>query len=594
MYRYVGDLPESERPILVSITEEQIEAIIDMGLATFNQYPDDPVFQFQREEVAEHLRRLLRPIKVHSQFSIEDYGHFIADRLVDATPLVGERVGSKAACMAIADIIQAVISEKRGGSQLNTSSTPLVVQYNELVERSKKRFYTAVWAYPRTSHHVYPPDVSDQQIQAIQDAVLHVSLSTVIETFSVLNYQNDNVPEWYATLGYEPPESFVYRIELNRIKCYNYSTTVHEVAEAIRKYMKNQKMEGEVVASLVTESIIEIAFPSLDDRASVSREGVKIIQDAANIHVKGIPGAAWVQTQQVSPYASITEVTKVHDQWFVYYAPVVLMSFNMKPSHLFRWLDKGGIAYRKYSNKQYFTMKDPPGPILSAWNENPASKETRFEIEYKGTDISTFYRHHLFDPERLVTNDFLGLQKMLGIGGVRHYWAIEFNTLVTNVIPNFDGRHTELIADTMTVTGDITSIGAKGAYQRGSEIFTLLSTKSPEETFLKHGAFGLGTSVNTAASTHFVGNEPGSRTGTNLWKASPNPYVGATASLVTAAQVDALKGNRIPQSTPVSAKPIAPSTSITVPGRIEPRSIPLASRPKISGITRLIRIPRKS
>lgn len=583
MYEYKGTLDEEDRPKLIKLSDDQIDKIISDGLKVLDI--NDPVTQLQKQELSINIRRDLRSITVQDQFELNEFSQFIADRLFDSTTLVGERVGSKAACMVIADITQKIISEKRGGSTLEVARVPLVDQYGELIKGTKDRIYRVIWAYPQTSKLHYPPVVNDSDIEYIKRNIVSVSLKTVIDSHYVVNYNDNDNPDWYQIMGYGVVKGFAFRIDLNKIKCFNYAVTVHDVADAILQSLATTGKPFRLYVSPASVSSIDVSPYENNERVTVAKYGSELIIKQESIIIKGTPGIKWVQTDKVSPFPAIVEsIPMANGKWATYYSPTVLMRYNMKNSHLFRWLNTGGIVHVPDPENNCFYTDNSPYDDLKIWNDNVRSKEVRFAIEYNGKDIASLFHNKLFDIERMHTNDFYAMMDNVGLGALRHYWATEFHDLVLTAVPGFDGRHSELIADTMLATGTITSISAKGAYLRGSDIFTLLSTKSPDERALLAASLGLEASVNTAAGSHFSGAHPIPNIGSKLWSTT-TPLTGSVGLSATQEQIESLKGNRIPAS--IVQKP---KTTIITPR--SPRVV--ASGPIfVSGKTRLNRIPKK-
>ncbi|MCX8197179.1 MAG: DNA-directed RNA polymerase subunit A'' [Candidatus Micrarchaeota archaeon] len=109
-------------------------------------------------------------------------------------------------------------------------------------------------------------------------------------------------------------------------------------------------------------------------------------------------------------------------------------------------------------------------------------KDGKFFVRTAGSNLAALLKHPKVDGKRLYTNDVQEIAKVLGIEAARQALVNEIKQVLDMQNLNVDIRHCRLLADAMTMDGEIKSIGRHGL---SGEKAGVLARAAFEET-VKH------------------------------------------------------------------------------------------------------------
>src|SRR3989338_2816470 len=112
----------------------------------------------------------------------------------------------------------------------------------------------------------------------------------------------------------------------------------------------------------------------------------------------------------------------------------------------------------------------------------PIKKEEEFIIVTAGSNMKEVLQIEGVDPEKTITNDIIEIAQILGIEAARQSVINEVKKVIDAQGLNVDIRHIMLVADTMTVTGNIKGLTRYGIVSEKASVLARASFETP----LKH------------------------------------------------------------------------------------------------------------
>ena len=96
--------------------------------------------------------------------------------------------------------------------------------------------------------------------------------------------------------------------------------------------------------------------------------------------------------------------------------------------------------------------------------------------------------HPAIDPRHVYSNDINHTLKYLGVEAARNVILEEIGIVIQDAYVN--SRHLQILADTMTIRGELTPINRFGINSRNSGPLGKASFEETSEVFIKAGIFG--------------------------------------------------------------------------------------------------------
>lgn len=117
-------------------------------------------------------------------------------------------------------------------------------------------------------------------------------------------------------------------------------------------------------------------------------------------------------------------------------------------------------------------------------------KNGEFYIESAGSNIEPVMQSEGVDASRIYTNDLFATYRVFGIEAARNTLALELQKTLQDQDISVNERHIALIADAMTASGIIQSIGRHGLVGRKESVFAKAAFEETVKHLINAAAFG--------------------------------------------------------------------------------------------------------
>ncbi|MEM3180800.1 MAG: hypothetical protein QW091_00700 [Candidatus Micrarchaeaceae archaeon] len=134
-------------------------------------------------------------------------------------------------------------------------------------------------------------------------------------------------------------------------------------------------------------------------------------------------------------------------------------------------------------------------------------KENKFYITTTGNNIEDIMKLEGVVPEKIYTNDIFEIYRVFGIEAARNAIVIELEKLMREQGLSVDNRHLELIADAMTVTGEIKSIGRHGIIGAKESVFAKAAFEETVKHLVNAAAFGKQDNMHDVSENILLGKQ---------------------------------------------------------------------------------------
>jgi DNA-directed RNA polymerase subunit A" len=109
----------------------------------------------------------------------------------------------------------------------------------------------------------------------------------------------------------------------------------------------------------------------------------------------------------------------------------------------------------------------------------PVRRSGELVLVTAGTNLKDVLKLEFVDASRTITNDFYEIEKVLGIEAARQSIINEMMAVIDSQGLNVDIRHIMLVADTMTVNGEVKGVTRYGVVSEKSSILARASFETP-------------------------------------------------------------------------------------------------------------------
>lgn len=152
-------------------------------------------------------------------------------------------------------------------------------------------------------------------------------------------------------------------------------------------------------------------------------------------------------------------------------------------------------------------------------NIDTKDEKNPFLISTEGSNLKDLLQLDFIDKKTLQSNDIWDIYNLIGIEGTRKFLIQELNEIVSS--DGFVNKcHIELLVDTMTNTGNITSISRYGIKKDKNSVFSRSSFEESLDHFVKAGFFSEHEMVTSVSASIMTGKH--CNIGTGLPKIIPN------------------------------------------------------------------------
>lgn len=137
----------------------------------------------------------------------------------------------------------------------------------------------------------------------------------------------------------------------------------------------------------------------------------------------------------------------------------------------------------------------------------PVKKGDEFVIQTAGINLKDVLKLEYVDPTRTWSNDLYETQEVLGIEAVRQLIIQETMAVLNTQGLNIDVRHIMLVADTMTMGGEIQGINRTGIVREKASVLARASFETPFKHIINASLVGETDDLNSVVENVMI-NQP--------------------------------------------------------------------------------------
>jgi DNA-directed RNA polymerase subunit A" len=134
------------------------------------------------------------------------------------------------------------------------------------------------------------------------------------------------------------------------------------------------------------------------------------------------------------------------------------------------------------------------------------TKNQKYLIATEGSNLEEVLKLAEVDPYFTTTNDFMEIQRVLGIEAARNSIIEELQKVLQSQDISVDARHLMLIADAMTFIGEIQSVGRHGLAGSKASVLVRAAFEEVEKHLVKASVEGQKDELTGVTENIFVGN----------------------------------------------------------------------------------------
>ncbi|MEM3781694.1 MAG: hypothetical protein QXT43_01900 [Candidatus Micrarchaeaceae archaeon] len=134
-------------------------------------------------------------------------------------------------------------------------------------------------------------------------------------------------------------------------------------------------------------------------------------------------------------------------------------------------------------------------------------KDGKFYITATGNNIEGIMGLDGVAQERIYTNDIFAIYRVFGVEAARNAIVGELEKLMREQGISVNSRHLELIADAMTATGDIKSVGRRGIVGSKESVFAKAAFEETVKHLVNAAAFGKQDNMRDVSENILVGKQ---------------------------------------------------------------------------------------
>ncbi|MCL5011796.1 MAG: DNA-directed RNA polymerase subunit A', partial [Candidatus Marsarchaeota archaeon] len=142
------------------------------------------------------------------------------------------------------------------------------------------------------------------------------------------------------------------------------------------------------------------------------------------------------------------------------------------------------------------------------------NKSQRYVIATEGSNLEQILKLEEVDPFLTTTNDFMEILRVLGVEAARNSIIEELQKVLQSQDISVDARHLMLVADAMTFTGEIQSVGRHGLAGGKASVLVRAAFEEVEKHLVKASVEGQKDELTGVTENIFVGNVVPVGTGT--------------------------------------------------------------------------------
>lgn len=137
----------------------------------------------------------------------------------------------------------------------------------------------------------------------------------------------------------------------------------------------------------------------------------------------------------------------------------------------------------------------------------PVKRDGEFVIQTAGTNLKDVLKLEYVDPSRTYSNDLYETQDILGIEATRKLIIDETMEVLNSQGLNIDVRHIMLVADTMTMGGEIQGINRTGIVREKASVLARASFETPFKHIINASLVGETDNLNSVVENVMI-NQP--------------------------------------------------------------------------------------
>ncbi|VVB51312.1 DNA-directed RNA polymerase subunit A'' [uncultured archaeon] len=141
-------------------------------------------------------------------------------------------------------------------------------------------------------------------------------------------------------------------------------------------------------------------------------------------------------------------------------------------------------------------------------------QDDEFIIYTEGSNLKSVLSHEAVDRKRTTTNDIYQIYEVLGIEAARNAIIVESKKVLDDQSLDVDIRHMMIVADRMTVTGDLQAVGRQGISGSKGSVLARAAFEETERHILNAAIYGEVDTLRGVAENIIIGQSVPVGTGT--------------------------------------------------------------------------------
>jgi hypothetical protein len=443
----------------------------------------------------------------------------------------------------------------------------------ELLEASPNRKQTKMIVHLRDKY------LSFEKVLNLRSSFASISVGDLVNNNDILDYDELKNDYWYKIYNNIEPIKLTskgLRLYLDVDKLYSYEVTMTEIVKAITEAQSGLL---HIVPSPLFEGIIDIypvqnlhdQFKTIEKTLTVTTSNSSIIflcniilQKLDSIMIKGINGITDLFAKEINLWSMIKSENKLNDNTYMLILDKKFMTINnIGTDRILRLLN-----YLKFQNIQIFPDRiilDMPADYLNYSKENNGklvklspnkyinmkidTEKENFDSRYKilksefeksggklfnypsselydiyyyvyaetsGSNLLEVLSLDYVDADIVLTTNIHEVKRVMGIEVARNLLIKDLYESLTSQGSAIDNRHIVFTADYLMNVGDYIGFTYTGLTYQDVSDFDRISFQRPFDVFNEKAAFGSSSTLTSASSAIFLGEQGNYGTGASI------------------------------------------------------------------------------
>jgi hypothetical protein len=533
-------------------------------------YSSDPIISLNvYMQLYIHFSRILEEI-ILTPSAIDDFRDNLMQYMILARAIPATTIGNIAADAIGSPLTQLTLNSF---ASLTGSTVSFGLDYcKELLEASPNRKQL------KMTVHLKDKFLSFERVLNLRSSFVSITVGDLLNNFEILDYDELKNDYWYKIYNNIEPIKMTskgLRLYLDVDQLYSYEISMTEIIKAITDAQSGLLS---IIPSPLFEGIIDIypvqnlhdQFKTIEKKLTVTTSNSSIIflcniivQKLDSIKIKGINGITDLFAKEMNLWSFIKSENKISDnRYMLVLDKKGMISSNIGVDRLLRLFN-----YLKFQNMQVLedriildmptdflnyrdsngkTMKLTPNKYINMKidsekdNFDSRYKNLKTDFERSGGKLFTYPSSELYDiyyyvfaetsgsnlldvlsldfvdADILVTTNIHEAKRIMGIELARNFLVKDLNESLTSQGSAIDNRHLVFTADYLTNVGDYIGFTYTGLTYQDVSDFDRISFQRPFDVFNEKAAFGSSSTLTSASSSIFLGEQGNYGTGASI------------------------------------------------------------------------------